>query len=143
MVACIYAPGSWGECLDLTCGRQGGRCQFVEGPRAPELCRCTAARPSPNLALREVARMETSLEIYRGCVAKLPACDAEFFSEALARYRAGDERAARDISGRCLGLALRLGEERSHELGSTETLEAVQEANRRLWKSITTFAGNH
>src|SRR5690242_20082749 len=100
MAACIYAPGSWGDCLDLTCSRQGGRCQFVEGPRATELCRCTAARPSPNLASGEATRMETPLEIYRRHLADLPACDAEFFAEALTRYRAGDESAARDISGR-------------------------------------------
>jgi uncharacterized protein YcaQ len=86
--------------------------------------------------------METSLEIYRHRLANLPACDAEFFADALARYRAGAESAARDISGRCLGLALRLGEDRARELGSVETLEAVQEANRGLWKAITTFAGN-
>ncbi len=76
--------------------------------------------------------METSLEIYRRHLAKLPACDADFFADALARYRAGDESAARDISGRCLHLALQHGEERAHELGSIEILEAVQEANRGL-----------
>jgi hypothetical protein len=87
--------------------------------------------------------METSsLEIYRRRLATLPACDAAFFTEALARYRAGDEGAARDISGRCLGLALRLGEERAQELGSIETLEAVQEANRGLWNAIATFTGS-
>jgi hypothetical protein len=86
--------------------------------------------------------METPLEIYKHHLTNLPACDAAFFAEALARYRAGDESAARDISGRCLGLALRLGEERARELGSAAILEVVQEANRGLWKAITTFAGN-
>ena len=117
MVACIYAPGSWGDCFDLTCSQHGGRCQFVEGPRAAELCRCTAVRPSPNLAFREVARMETPLEMYRSRLASLPVCDAAFFAEALARYRAGDESAARDISGRCLAIALQLGEERAPRVG--------------------------
>jgi DNA-directed RNA polymerase specialized sigma24 family protein len=86
--------------------------------------------------------METPLEIYRRHLADLPACDAAFFAEALARFRAGDESAARDISARCLGLALRLGEERARELGSVEALEVVQEANRGLWEAITTFPGN-
>src|SRR5262249_36884810 len=123
MIACVYAPGSWGDCLDLTCSQRGGRCQFVEGPRAKELCRCTAARPSPNLAFREVVPVESHLESYRRHLASLPACDAAFFGEALTRYRAGDEAAAREISGRCLVLALRLGEERAREVGSLETLE--------------------
>jgi DNA-directed RNA polymerase specialized sigma subunit len=86
--------------------------------------------------------METPLDIYRQKVTKLPACDADFFADAIARYRAGDESAARDISSRCLGIALRMGEERSQTLGSAEILEAVQEANRGLWKAIKTFPGN-
>ena len=47
MVACIYAPGSWGDCLDLTCSRQGGRCQFVGGEWGREACRCVSTIPVP------------------------------------------------------------------------------------------------
>ncbi len=86
--------------------------------------------------------METALDTYRNQVTRLPLCDATFFAEAMARYRARDESAARDISGRCLRVALRLGEERARQLGSPDILDAVQEANRGLWKAITTFAGN-
>jgi hypothetical protein len=85
--------------------------------------------------------METALEIYRQHLAGVPACDAEFFVQALARYRGGDDAAARDISGRCLSMALQLGEERARELGAVAILEVVQEANHGLWKAITTFSG--
>src|SRR5579862_9284924 len=107
----MYAPGSWGDCLDLTCGRQGGRCRFVGGEWGRQACRCVPVTPSPNLIPLGDTHMETPLDIYRRVVGEQPACDAPFFSEALSRYRAGDEQAAREISGRCLRFALAIAEE--------------------------------
>jgi DNA-directed RNA polymerase specialized sigma subunit len=86
--------------------------------------------------------MESALDMYRNRVTELPACDSAFLTEAMARYRAGDESAARDISGRCLGLALRLAEEVARKQSSVEIIDAIQEANRGLWLAITTFSGN-
>src|SRR5689334_18395181 len=111
MAACMYAPGTWGDCLDLTCSRQGGRCEFVGGTWGQESCRCVAVLPSLNRASQGLADMETPLETYRRIVDVQPACDAAYFSGAIARYRAGDERAAREISGRCLRFALAVAEE--------------------------------
>jgi len=86
--------------------------------------------------------METPLELYRQQLSTLPPCDPAFFADALNRYRAGDTSAAREISGRCLRLALVLGEDRARQLGAADVLDMIQEANRGLWKAVTTYAGN-
>ena len=85
--------------------------------------------------------METPLETYRRVVSQQPACEPQFFSEALSRYRAGDESAARSISGSCLRLALAIAEEHSKEAPSSPLLDVIQEANAGLMEAITTFAG--
>jgi DNA-directed RNA polymerase sigma subunit (sigma70/sigma32) len=144
MVACIYAPGSWGDCLDLTCSRQGGRCQFVGGPGGRDSCRCVPALPSPNRALAGLADMEmqTVLENYRRFVAEQPVCDGVFFAEALGRARAGDVNAARDICGRCLRFALAAADERVKAAPSPPLFDVIEEANLALMEAITTYAGD-
>jgi DNA-directed RNA polymerase specialized sigma subunit len=86
--------------------------------------------------------METPLEIYRRVVAEQPACDAPFFSAALSRYRAGDEQAAREISGRCLRFALAVAEEHAKGALSLPLLDMVQEANVGLMEAITAYSGD-
>jgi DNA-directed RNA polymerase sigma subunit (sigma70/sigma32) len=85
--------------------------------------------------------METPLETYRRVVSEQPACDAQFFSEALSRYRAGDEAAGRTISGSCLRLALAIAEDRSREAPSLPLFDVIQEANAGLMEAIATFSG--
>src|SRR5207247_1326247 len=92
------------------CSRQGGRCKYVGSKWGREACRCIAVPPSPNLGAMESRHMETALESYRRIIAEQPTCDDRFFAQALARYRAGDESAAREISGSCLRIALQLAE---------------------------------
>jgi DNA-directed RNA polymerase sigma subunit (sigma70/sigma32) len=86
--------------------------------------------------------METALEIYRRVIAAQPTCDEVFFSEALVRYRAGDQAAARDISGRCLRMALQLAEGHAAD-PAAPSFDAIQEANAGLMEAITTFAGGN
>src|SRR5258708_1181621 len=88
-----------------------------------------------------VRDMETALEIYRRPIAVQPTCDDSFFAEALARYRAGNESAARDISGSWLRLALQVVEGHSADAASP-SFDAIQEANAGLMEAITTFAGD-
>jgi DNA-directed RNA polymerase sigma subunit (sigma70/sigma32) len=85
--------------------------------------------------------METALETYRRVIASQPTCNDSFFTESLARYRSGDESAARDISGSCLRLALQLVEHHSADPASP-SFDAIQEANAGLMDAITTFAGD-
>src|SRR5438067_3295642 len=86
--------------------------------------------------------METPLEIYRRVVGEQPACDAPFFSEALFRYRAGNEQAAREISGRCLRFALAIAEEHAKGEPALPLLDVVQEANVGLMEAITAYSGD-
>jgi DNA-directed RNA polymerase sigma subunit (sigma70/sigma32) len=85
--------------------------------------------------------MATALETYRRVIAAQPTCNDSFFTEALARYRAGNESAARDISGSCLRLALQIVETHSPDPASP-SFDAIQEANAGLMEAITTFGGD-
>src|SRR5437660_1505203 len=105
MSACVYAPGPHGYCFDLTCGRQGGRCEYHEPP-GRTACRCTAATPSPNRgdALEGVA-METGYAQYRTMIDAQPLWDDGWFVSSLAQAREGDDEARRRLLGSGLRLA--------------------------------------
>jgi DNA-directed RNA polymerase sigma subunit (sigma70/sigma32) len=90
----------------------------------------------------ESADMTTPIETYRRVVGEQPTCDAPFFADALSRYRAGDESAARLISGSCLRFALAIAEERTKAVPALALLDAIQEANAGLMEAITTFPGD-
>ena len=86
--------------------------------------------------------MEPALDTYRHLVAEQPACEARFFAQALAEYRAGDESAARKLSASCLRLALKYAEEQAaNGSGSVPIFDLIQEANAGLMEAITTFPG--
>jgi DNA-directed RNA polymerase sigma subunit (sigma70/sigma32) len=86
--------------------------------------------------------METALETYRRVVAEQPACDAVSFAEALARYRAGDDSAARAISGSCLRVALKVAEDQACDSRALPLFDRIQEANAGLMDAIATFPGS-
>src|ERR1700680_898887 len=110
--ACLYAPGTWGDCFDLTCGAQGGRCRYV-GPPGRNAWRCIAAAPSPSRAdFQKDTSMATALDTYKRTVGEQPSCDDAWFAEALDRARAGETEARRQICGSCLRIALTAAERR-------------------------------
>jgi hypothetical protein len=138
---CVFAYGPWGYCLDLTCRRQGGRCHYTGKPGING-CRCEAAAPSPNRADLERSRpVESALELYRQKVSELPACEEPWFSGTLQRLRSGEEDQVREISGRCLHLALALAEARAGKRDEAELFDQIQEANAALLESIHSFKG--
>jgi len=62
--------------------------------------------------------------------------------EQLALSRAGDEQARRRICGSCLRLVLDIAKSRWRSDGPLDLLEFVQEGNRVLMKTVTSFAGS-
>ena len=86
--------------------------------------------------------METALEAYRRIVADQPICDERLFAEALARYRSGEESAARVISASFLRLALEMAEPRSAG-GESRLFDLIQEANAGLMEAIADFTGGN
>src|SRR5262245_18949029 len=96
---CMYAPGPWGNCLDLDCAAQGGRCKYIGGRRGRSRCVCRIKEPSRNVAGADEGETVNELDLYRSHVAKLPECSEADFSNLLGRYRAGDEEAGRAITG--------------------------------------------
>src|SRR5262245_48616374 len=127
---CVYAPGPWGNCLDLGCRNRGGRCEYVGGRRGRSRCVCRTEEPSRNLTGE--GEVVEALELYRAEVAKLPACADPDFSVRLGQYRAGDEEAGRAIIGSCLGMVLALVESLPALPAGCDVLDAVQEANAGL-----------
>src|SRR5262249_39372141 len=109
---CVYAPGPWGDCLDLGCAAQGGRCQYV-GPPGRNACHCVAAGPSPSRAFFPKDQpMETALATYKRIITEQPAIDDAWFAETLTRAKAGDHNARQKIAGSCLSAALSAAEAR-------------------------------
>jgi DNA-directed RNA polymerase sigma subunit (sigma70/sigma32) len=86
--------------------------------------------------------MESELEIYRRLISAQPACEDSWFTDALAKYRAGDEAAGRTISGSCLRLAMQIAEARAAEFGTLSVLDVVQEANVGLMDALKSFTGS-
>jgi DNA-directed RNA polymerase sigma subunit (sigma70/sigma32) len=86
--------------------------------------------------------METPLETYRRIVAEQPVCEANWFADALGQYRAGDEAAARNISGSCLRFALQMAEERAADTRNCQLFDLIEEANGGLMEAITTYNGS-
>src|SRR3954451_16513156 len=105
---CVYAPGPWGNCLDLGCQARGGRCVYVGGRRGRSRRVCRTGEPSRNVADAEEGPVVEAMELYRAEVSRVPACADPEFSNRLAEYRAGDEAAGRAITGSCLGMVLAL-----------------------------------
>ena len=85
--------------------------------------------------------MESSLETYRQHVLGQPICEAQWFAAALGRFRGGDGAASREISARCLHLALRFAENRAVLLPTYPLFDLIQEANAGLMQAVTTFEG--
>lgn len=85
--------------------------------------------------------MESPLETYRQHVLGQPICEAQWFAAALGRFRGGDEAAAKEISARCLHVALRFAEDRAVSLPSHSMFDLIQEANAGLMQAVTTFDG--
>lgn len=141
MSACVYAPGPHGYCLDLTCGRQGGRCEYREPP-GRRACRCTAAAPSPNRGeTLEGIPMDTALTQYKSVVDAQPPLDDGWFAEALSQTRRGDDEARRRILGSGLRLALAVAESVAPTRPDVPFWDLVQEANAALTRSLERFAG--
>ncbi len=138
---CVYAPGPWGNCLDLGCRDRGGRCVYVGGRRGRTRCVCRIEEPSRNVADEGEEQAVEALELYRAEIAKVPACDGPDFSRRLVEYRAGDEVAGRAITGGRLGMALTLVESLPELLAGLTLLDTVQEANAGLVQALQTFTG--
>jgi DNA-directed RNA polymerase sigma subunit (sigma70/sigma32) len=84
----------------------------------------------------------SALDTYRQHVLAQPTCEAQWFAQALVRFRGGDEAAAREISARCLQVALRFAEDRAACLSSHPLFDLIQEANAGLMVAIRTFDGH-
>jgi DNA-directed RNA polymerase sigma subunit (sigma70/sigma32) len=139
---CVYAPGPWGNCLDLGCRDRGGRCEYVGGRQGRSRCVCRVGEPSRNVAAGEGLAVEETLELYRSAVTAQPECAEPAFSGWLRRFRDGDEAAGRAISGSCLRIALAEVESRPTLPGGLAFLDAVQEANAGLVEALHSFTGS-
>jgi hypothetical protein len=85
--------------------------------------------------------VEDALEQYERRVRQVQeACADPWFSQKLARYRAGDDEARLLICGSCLGLVLDLARARWRP-GTVGLLELVQEGNVALAEALATFQG--
>ncbi len=137
MPPCVYAPGPWGNCLDLTCRQRGGRCRYVRSRRGRNRCPCRVAAPSRNVIPgEEVVAVQSPIQMYRSALSGQPECTDPWFAEALSRWRAGDAGAWREISGRCLGRVLKAVECRFPGRDEEELLDLVQDANAALVRAI-------
>jgi hypothetical protein len=82
------------------------------------------------------------LEIYESRLAEIAdVCTDPWFTERLAEYRTGDEKAWRRISGSCLGRVLAIAKSHWRPDSPVTLLEAVQQGNRALVKTIKGFSG--
>jgi hypothetical protein len=139
---CAYMPGPAGECINVGCRGRGGQCAYIGGKRGRERCRCRVGSPSENVAESELeVAVETAMSIYRQRIRELPACSADWFTEALARARAGDEMARRTIQGGCGSRVLSVVEARYANATDEELLGLVQDANVALERVVETFSG--
>lgn len=137
---CVYSPGPWGNCVDVGCGRNGGRCEYVGGRRARSKCVCRTREPSRNLG-QEGKAVEV-MELYRAKIADVPLVTDPEFGDLLRRFRAGDEAAGRAISGGHLRMAIEIAESLPEPPAGFDLLDTVQEANAGLWEAIETFPGS-
>lgn len=85
--------------------------------------------------------MESPLSSYRQRVQELPVCSEVWFTEALARARAGDAAARGTIQGGCLARVLRVVETRYANRDEDELLNLVQDANVALDTVVESFTG--
>lgn len=136
---CVYSPGPWGNCVDVGCGRNGGRCEYVGGKRARSKCVCRTREPSRNLG-QEGGAVEV-MDLYRAKIADVPKYQDPAFGDLLRQFRAGDEAAGRAITGGHLGMALALVETLPEPPAGLKPIDAVQEANAGLWEALVTFPG--
>jgi hypothetical protein len=87
--------------------------------------------------------MQTPLEMYEsGLNSVTDVCADPWFTEQLALLQAGDEQAARSISGSCLQLVLDIAKRRWGSKCALSFLEFVEEGNIVLWKTIKRFSGS-
>src|SRR5207253_2786132 len=83
------------------------------------------------------------LEIYETALAEITDdCTDPWFTERLAEYRTGDEAAWRRISASCLRRVLTIAKRHWRSDSPVTLLEAVQEGNAALVKSIKRFSGS-
>lgn len=137
---CGYAPGPWRECLDLTCGSQGGRCKYV-GPPGKNACRCIAVMPSPMRSGPCGEKVITSaLSVYKQQILLQPPLDDSWLAAALARFRAGDETAYWQIAGSCMQPVLELVC-RNRTGNEDDFFDLVQEANVAVVEILPQFQG--
>ena len=86
--------------------------------------------------------METPLVLYeKGLESVTDVCADPWFSEQLAAFRAGDEKAWRRISGSCLRLVLDIAKRKWQPGGPLSVLDLTQEGNVVLVKTIKRFSG--
>jgi hypothetical protein len=142
MPACVYAPGPWGNCLDLSCRQRGGRCRYVRSRRGRNRCPCRVSPPSRNVVQgEEVVAVASPIQTYRSALGGQPPCADPWFADTLSRWRAGDDGAWREISGRCLARVLDAVERRFPDRGEEALLDLVQDANAALVRAIKSFPG--
>lgn len=138
--SCVYAPGPWGNCLDLTCAAQGGHCKYV-GPPGRNACRCVAAMPSPSRAGKErQMTVSTAVESYRQAINHIPQATTPL-PDTLARARAGDEASIRELAGSFLHTSLELAAREFSEVPEAHHLDLIQEANAGIVAAIQAFQG--
>ena len=88
---------------------------------------------------------ETSpMEMYERAVGSMPSVSDEYWlAEQLAKCRAGDETALRQISERCLAMVLEIAKNAGGgTLADDQLLDAVQEGNAALINAIGEFRGS-
>src|SRR5688572_26948764 len=83
--------------------------------------------------------MSQTLDYYRSVIEQQPHCDDAWLTERLARTRAGDDTARREILGSYLRLALTCVQTTS--LSEVDPSELIEEANAGLEEGLRAFRG--
>lgn len=169
--ACVFAPGPWGECLDLSYGQATGASCQSEKRRGRRACRViqttdSGATVAPDvplplgsarhfdqiprtpawLALWKQLGRESLFETYRRIVLGEPALESGWFTDVIARAKTGDDDARRQIMGCSLRTGLGLASVVYAELSALKRREMdlfdlVEEANAELDAALARFTG--
>ncbi len=87
--------------------------------------------------------MSDWLDQYRAIIEQQPTCEEAWFQDRWRLCQAGDEMAAREISGSCLRFALQIAQARAADFPQYHLLDVVEEANAGLMNAVQSFRGGN